>query len=163
MFKNRIIRKSIISNDSDETINTLLNEDYIYLTLKGSRMLNMFETDSVLLEIFREDIKRDYSKNNLIKESSYDLVIKNKRKALFEDLIYLVKEVRFSEDQYQSHFANHDTNVLFEHPFPITTRLLHGVEGSIRRSQNIDQTEKNNLILQIKEIASQSSETFCLL
>ena len=63
LFENRVIRKSIISNDNEENINKLEDEDLLYLTLKGSRLFAMLGNDSVLLEVFREDIKRAYTKD----------------------------------------------------------------------------------------------------
>lgn len=152
LFNNRIIRKSIISKDTDSTINTLLDEDYIYLTLKGSRLLSMFESDSVLLEIYREDIKRNYDRDSLVYKSSYELVTENNRQALFGDLIKLIEEIYYNEDLYQVHIVNNEKLAFYEPSFPISQRLLSGVERSLQRSQNIDLKSKNMLSNQIEEL-----------
>ena len=154
LFNNRIIRKSIISKDTDNTINTLLDDDYIYLTLKGSRLLSMFESDSVLLEIYREDIKRNYNRDGLIYKSSFELVTENNRRALFEDLIKLIEETYYNEDLYQIHIVNNGEPAFYEPCFPITQRLISGVEKSLRRSQNIELKNKNILSKQIEQLKS---------
>lgn len=152
LFSNRIIRKSIISKDTDITINSLLEEDYIYLTLKGSRLLTMFESDSVLLEIYREDIKRNYDREKLIYKSSFELISEDNRKALFEDLIKLIEEIYYNEDTYQVHIIDNEAVAFYEPTFPISNRLLYGVEKSLYRSQNIDIKIKPILLEQIKQL-----------
>lgn len=99
LFKNRIIRKSIKDHDTPRTLN-LINEDtYIYFTKKGSRILKLLREDSILLEIFREDIVREY-KNESICKSSFELVMEHNRVILFNDLIMLAREIFIAEDKF---------------------------------------------------------------
>lgn len=150
LFNNRIIRKSIISKDTDDTINKLLKQDYIYLTLKGSRLLSMFENDSVLLEIYREDINRKYEEMSYYK-SSFELVAEGDRYILFDDLLNLVEQVFYSEDDYQSHIVESEVLSFYKLDFPISQKLLRGVEKSISRSQNIEmKKELSSKIVKIK-------------
>ena len=152
LFNNRIIRKSIISKDTDETINKLLDHDYIYLTLKGSRLLSMFANDSVLLEIYREDIRRNYEKRSECYKSSFELITEGERNTLFDDLIDLVKEIYYSEDDYQNHIADFEILSFYKLDFPISQKLLIGVEKSLLRSQNIDSEAKKMLSHKITEL-----------
>ncbi len=160
LFRNRIIRKSIISKDSDSTINKLEKEDYVYLTLKGSRLLAMFESDSVLLEIYREDIKRNYNREKLVYKSSLELVSENKRHELFEDLINLIEEVYYSEDSYQTHVIETETASFYERNFPISNRLIRGVEKSLHRSQNINQGTQRILLNQLDYLKKKINQRY---
>lgn len=145
LFENRIIRKSIISKDSDDTINTLENSDHLYLTRKGSRLLSMFESDSVLLEIYREDIKREYENEEYYK-SSCELISSNERSLLFDDLINLANEIYISEDNYQKQIKNNnETSSFYDINFPITKKVLSGIKNSLNRSQNFGEKEKRKL------------------
>lgn len=153
LFSNRIIRKSIVSKDTDNTLNQLLDDDYVYLTLKGSRLLTMFEKDSVLLEIYREDIKRNYD-SEIYYKTSYELITENNRGLLFEDLVKLVEEIYYNEDSYQNHVITSKKSSFYELNFPISKFILKGVENSLQRAQNVETEEKarlSNRITQLKQ------------
>ena len=162
LFENRVIRKSIISEDDDDSINTLLEDDGLYLTLKGDRLLAMLESDSVYLEILREDIKRDYSRvADSYYKSSLELITENKRQILFDDLIRLCKEIYYSEDEYQS-CVKENPYLFSPTPFPITNRAISGVRTSINRAQTLQNTYKSGLVVKLsnleKEIQTRSRE-----
>lgn len=146
LFKNRVIRKSIICNDSETAFNTLYDKDSLYLTLKGSRLLHMLESDSVLLEIYREDINREYDSLLDYCHSSYSLVRYNKRFDLFSDLVHLAHELYINEDHYHT-YTEHmisfpDTNPFF----PITLKIIKGIRASIDRAQSsLSETQKYTL------------------
>lgn len=151
LFENRILRKSIISKDSDTTLNMLHENDHVYLTLKGSRLLSMLESDSVLLEVYREDIKRNYQEDYY--KSSLELISENNRFILFDDLINLANELYESEDQYQRYIVSGGIRSLsYDIGFPITLRILTGVERSLLRSQNMDNDKKRILNDKISEL-----------
>lgn len=152
LFKNRIIRKSIISKDSDETLNQLLDDDYVYLTLKGSRLLSMLESDSVLLEVYREDVKREYSEKEEFYRTSFELISNNDRQTLFEDLIKLANEIFENEDEYQIHVNKSEVSSFYQLDFPISKKLIRGIEKSLLRSQNIAQDKKELLSNQLSEL-----------
>lgn len=157
LFKNRVIRKSILSKDNDNTLNTLDGMDYIYLTLKGSRLLKMFATDTVLLEIYREDIKREYDDDYF--KSSFELVSENNRVLLFEDLIKLIEEVYQNEDIYHRYILESHNELLF-YPltFPITTRILSGINNSLIRSQNIEPLQRQILLRKLNDLNERKDE-----
>ncbi|MBE6693877.1 MAG: hypothetical protein E7589_03845 [Ruminococcaceae bacterium] len=152
LFNNRIIRKSIISKDSNETLNKLLDDDFVYLTLKGSRLLAMLESDSVLLEIYREDIKREYREPEVFYRSSFELISNNARPILFEDLINLTTEIYNVEDDYQINIVDTELLAFYELNFPISRRLIRGIEKSLLRSQNIDEILKSELLEKLSSL-----------
>ena len=157
LFNNRIIRKSIISTDDDETINKLLKTDHLYLTLKGSRLLSMFKNDSVLLEIFREDIKRNYE--DAYYKSSLELIAEGSPGLLFTDLIKLANEIYYSEDKYQSYInKNYNKQLFYEMHFPVTSCILSGIEKSLMRSQNIDPKQRTELNLSVSKLKNNIKE-----
>lgn len=157
LFENRIIRKSIINSDDDSTFYRLDDDDYLYLTRKGERLLRMFESDSVLLEIYREDIVREYSDRTY--KSSAELVWENDRKTLFEDIFNLIGEIYDNEDQYQRHvLATGSRAAFYELKFPITSKIMEGVSRSLQRSQNLDWSDKARLQEQILRLKGMVQE-----
>lgn len=152
LFENRVIRKSIVSKDSDEKINKLEDDDFLYLTLKGSRLFSMLESDSVLLEIFREDVKRIYSNEKKYK-TSFELIAENKPELLFDDLIDLVVEIYHSEDYYQKQIQeSSEVSSFYNITFPITNKVLCGIKQSLSRSQSIIFNHKKILYKKIDEL-----------
>lgn len=152
LFENRIIRKSIISKDSDEKINSLEDNDLLYLTLKGSRLLQMLENDSILVEIYREDIKRIYNDEKYYKSSS-ELISENTPEILFKDLILLCHEIFYSEDNYQKYiYDSEEMSSFYKMSFPITTRIIKGIKLSLHRSINIQTEYKLQYQNELKEL-----------
>ena len=173
LFKNRILRKSIYDTDSDATINRLNAKNYVYFTKKGSRLLQMLSSDCILLELFREDMVRDYSspahyeflkllganQSNVLDffyKTSKELVTEKKRHILFADLIVLAHEVYQKEDSYVSLLGLSTSNVPLFETFgylPVTLRIIAGIENSLYRSQSVDM--HNAIIHKLVELKSQ--------
>lgn len=154
MFCNRLIKKSIYSRDSDDSIITLNDEDYVYLTTKGERLLMMMENDSVLLEVYREDIDRAYD-DIFLSKSAYELTLENKREILFLDLIRLTDEIRSLEDSYCYTVINSDSPFC-KNLFSITSRIINGIESSLNRS-NLDEEAKERIRLELGRLKSDLS------
>ena len=161
LFENRIIRKSIINNDDDLTFYCLNDGDYLYLTRKGERLLEMLESDSVLLEIYREDICREYLNEDDYK-SSAELVMENKRGRLFEDILTLTRVIYFNEDQYQRYVAETgNRSAFYEIKFPLTMKVMDGVYKSLTRAQNLEKDERNKLMGRFDELRTLVQERIC--
>lgn len=157
LFENRVIRKSIISKDDDETINKLKEEDYLYLTLKGSRLLQMLEADSVLIEIYREDIKREYDDSHY--KSSYEFILENNQIELFNDLLELVTDIYENEDIYQRYICDAGKcSSFYDIDFPITQMILKGIEKSLSRLQSINDMDKKILLNKTHKIKQKISD-----
>ncbi len=140
LFTNRIIRKSLHDKDNEDTIDELSLQSYIYLSHKGHRLLNMFNEDSILLEIYREDIVRNYDDIKYYK-SSLEFVTEKKRDLLFEDLIALVYEVFKQEDELIRKADIQDNPQLFQvfDVLPVSFMLFGGVEKTIARSSGLEE------------------------
>ena len=158
LFDNRVIRKSIVNSDNDKTFYRMNDSDYLYLTLKGERLLKMLESDSVLLEIYREDIWRDYA-DEVYYKSSAELIMENRRKELFEDILALIREIYHKEDLYLSYVAGTDTrSAFYEIAFPITCMIMQGVTRSLSRSQNMEGEIRESLLKELSSIKEEVSE-----
>lgn len=150
LFKNRIIRKSLYSIDGDDITDILQNEDYIYYTKKGRRLMMMLGSDSVLLEIYREDIRREYSNEESMLDA-YTLKNSNKRNILYGDLISLVEEIYTNEDNYCYKEYIKDS-VFFEgKKFFITTKLIEGIKNSLNRAA-LDADIKDPLVKRLEDL-----------
>lgn len=149
LFQNRIIRKSLYSEDGESTINCLQDNDYIYFTDKGSRLLKMLENDSVLLEIYREDIRRDYP-DRKYEDSAFTLIKNGKRNFLFEDLIKLANEIFINEDDYcyTDHF---NADLFYNEKFAISLRIISGIKSSLNRS-SLDKDVKSEIWTSIVDL-----------
>ena len=148
LFENRIIRKSIISKDDVKSLNILYDDDFIYLTPKGEQIVSMFNADSVLLEVFREDIKREYIEP--YDEVALTLIKDDKRDILFEDLIKLNEEIYYSEDKYFSNFK--DKYNFSNKCFYISKTILSGIKKSLDRALSMESEKRDYLSEQINNL-----------
>lgn len=162
LFQNRIIRKSIKDHDNQATINQLRPDTYIYFTKKGSRMLKLLCEDSILLEIFREDIVREYS-DDVVCRSSFELVLDQRRDILFRDLIMLAREIYYAEDKAIVNALN-SNHAHFPNSFIGTYRLsediCQGLWNTFEYAQNLVSIDeiKSELKELMKEIEKRKGE-----
>lgn len=161
LFRNRIIRKSIYDRDAPISIDVIDENTYIYFTKKGSRLLKLFREDSILLEIYREDIVRAYSDESHCK-SSFELVTEQKRDLLFEDLIDLSREIFYVEDRLitksleveDAYFPND-----FFGSFRLTEDICQGLLRTFSAAKSINTREFSEKIENLKtEIGIRKSE-----
>ena len=161
LFRNRIIRKSIYDRDAPISIDVIDENTYIYFTKKGSRLLKLFREDSILLEIYREDIVRAYSDESHCK-SSFELVTEQKRDLLFEDLIDLSREIFYVEDRLitksleveDAYFPND-----FFGSFRLTEDICQGLLRTFSAAKSINTREFSEKIENLKtEIEIRKSE-----
>ena len=101
----------------------------------------MIPSDSMLLELFREDLLREYTNDDYcmgsIEYRTYDKVY-----VLYDDLLNLIKEIIRSEEQYVI-LASKNSNginlyIKYFGLFEISFLFLQGVKESIRRSKYND-------------------------
>lgn len=62
----------------------------LYISPRGTELYEMFKRDSVLLEMLREDVWRDYSGWNYIGKTSNELMQERKEKELYMDLLQYI-------------------------------------------------------------------------
>lgn len=156
----------------DDAINHLdacgvieLNGDSFIFTSKGAELWRLMGCDSVLLEMYREDMYLKFDKNNPdMFKSSYELMRENKQALIFEYLIKMLIDLFEREkkvinkakdvwafDNYESLFGK----------VSMTGHLLEGVGASMDFSGKADdKTEEARRILfeEIKKLFQQEAE-----
>lgn len=155
LFHNRVIRKSIFDSDSESEINVVQRKNLIYFTQKGERLLKMLKADCVLLEVFREDMVREYKDDSAYK-SSMELVNEKNRTQLFRDLIQLAYEIFQNEDTYVCRAYGSAKHKQFETVFslfPVFRFICDGISTSLSRAQGIE--EHDELQKELQEIIKQ--------
>ena len=110
----------------------------------------MLDSDSVLLEIYREDVCREYSNSDYML-GSYTLKNNNKRDILYEDLINLANEVYLNENEYCYKKIVKDS-IYFRQKFTITNRLINGIKSSLIKA-SIDTDKKEPLIQKLNKLS----------
>ena len=144
LFQNRIVRKSIYDRDSEKELNVLTEDNYVYFTKKGSRLIQMLRADCVLLELYREDTLRAYSDDAYYK-SSYELVNEKRRDLLFSDLITYANEIYQNEDEYIRRAIASPSRKAFIEAFSlycISEIVISGIEKSLGRAQGLDNQDE---------------------
>jgi hypothetical protein len=153
LFRNRLLRKNVISKDAESSIDSLSDDDYLYLSAKGYCMLDLFSDSSALLEIYREDIRRAYDNADYY-YPSYTLIKNNKYSILYEDMINLCKEIYDNENEIFSHMRN----VPFKRKgLNLTSKIIDGIQKSLNKqidslSHNTRPENLNNIISDIKNL-----------
>ena len=77
-----MLRKSIYDIDDLKNLGkkeSLSDDSMLYISPRGTELYEMFKRDSVLLEMLREDVWRDYSGWNYIGKTSNELMQERKR------------------------------------------------------------------------------------
>lgn len=138
LYDLKVLQKSIYDTDdmeAPEKTEHLDDSSLLYLTPKGYELLRMIESDSVYMELCREDYYRDYQENSrLNKESSFELMQKGLQGAIFYDLFLLLLELLEWENKFISYAADHHTTDIYTNYFGrdvIFERFSQGIWRSI--------------------------------
>lgn len=140
LFETRILRKSIKDTDDYLTIDTrksLRDESYLYISSKGEEMWRMFSQDSVLLELFREEVYRDYDENDFNNQSSDELMQAGKQLEIFIDLLKYIEHLMYREDDLRNCINSLEKKKKYSQIFGkqmAVLQLIKGVECSLRYS-----------------------------
>lgn len=81
---------------------SLRDDSLIYLSSKGEEMWKMFAQDSVLLELFREEVYRNYDKVDFNMQCSFDLIETGRQKEIFLDLLKYIEYLGDKEDDLRN-------------------------------------------------------------
>lgn len=147
LFEIRILRKSIKDKDDYVTLDTRksLNEkSFLYISSKGEEMWRMFSQDSVLLELFREEVYRDYDENEFNNQSSYELMQAGKQKMIFIDLLKYIEYLMYREDDLRNCINSIEKKKMYMRMFGgrmVVAQLLDGVDCSLRYSGKYEDSE----------------------
>ncbi len=130
--------------DIEEVIDYLLrnhvlnkvSEEKIFLTPKGLELWNMLQSDSVFLEMCREDYYRQYDEEGCDNNpySSYHLMQTMQQHELFKDLCRILEELVKIEQRYTNSVRENQCRRLFENTFgayPMVFYLLEGLKKSL--------------------------------
>lgn len=155
LFEIRILRKSIKDKDDYFTLDTrqsLNDESYLYISSKGAEMWQMFSRDSVLLELFREEVYRDYDNYSFIDQSSYDLLLAGKQRDIFIDLLKYIEYLMYLEDDLRNEIKTPEKKKKYIQMFDkkmIVSQLLEGVNCSLKYSGKFADPEVQDLYIRL--------------
>lgn len=105
LFERKILWKSIYDTDDIDTLDkklSLTNESKLYISPHGNEMYEMLGRDSVLLEMLRENVWRDFENRNYSELSSNELMREFKQKEIFHDLLDYIDYLCEVEDDVLS-------------------------------------------------------------
>lgn len=136
LYKKKILRKSIY--DEDLPLNTrrteeLKEDSILYLSSRGYELIDMFYNDSVLMEMYREDLYRNYN-NYANREPSYILMLKNRQEDIFLDLLNISADLIAIEAKFIEFAKRHHTFGLYLDAFgkgSVCSKLITGIKKSI--------------------------------
>lgn len=152
LFEKKILRKSINDVDDVTTLDdreSLKDDSLLYISCKGIELMKMLRRDSVLLEMLREDVWRDYTNREYTELPSSELMKAGEQEMIYQDLLEYVdylcereedilSSVRIAGkmEQYRSAFGN----------TAVTSFLLEGVKNSLNYSgfmENLEETYRH--------------------
>lgn len=153
LYKNKILRKSINDTEQIEDMDNaeeLKDTALLYLAPKGYELWEMLGSDSVYMELCREDYYRDYNNPNNNNESSFELMQKGQQILIFYDLFWFLFEIISKEETYINYAKEHFTLDLYINCFgdtPLSRQLYQGMDKSIKYSGN----SYNDEIVKLKD------------
>lgn len=137
LFECKVLRKSIYDIDDLKNLDkkeSLSDDSMLYISPRGTELYEMFKRDSVLLEMLREDVWRDYSGWNYIGKTSNELMQERKEKELYMDLLeyidYLAEKESDIFDEVRFRYKEKEYRNLFGKKTAVGL-LLCGVEKSL--------------------------------
>ncbi|WP_320972059.1 hypothetical protein [Enterocloster bolteae] len=145
LFERRVLRKSIEDFDDIETLDTresLETESRLYISPRGFEMFQMFTRDSVLLEMLRENVWRDYDNREYSSLSSGELMKQSNQKGIFLDLLEYIDYLCELEDDIVIDVSTVQYKKIFGADSPVE-RLLKGVKNSLDYSGYMYDTDVN--------------------
>ena len=130
-------------------------KEKLYITTRGAELWDMIRSDSVYLELCREDYYREYENTLNNSKKSYDLVSSGDQDHIFLDVMKIVIDINIQENELFE-VANH--NGMREQYFKalrkkrITYYLMEGISKSIMysRSGGYDVVKKEKFALEQK-------------
>lgn len=141
LYTQEILSRSVMDCDDNNTEKIITDENCLYISPRGNEMFSMLSRDSVLLEMLRENVWRDYDDRNYSDQCSSDLMKMGKQDEIFKDLLayidYLydiessvkaIVRILHTENEYKNNFGT----------TPVSYILLKGVKNSMDYSGYIN-------------------------
>lgn len=166
LFERKILRKSIKDKDDAKTLDTkesLVDKSRLYISPRGTELLKMFERDSVLFEMLRENAWRDYENWNYSNKSSAELMKEGKQKDIFIDLLEYVEFLSEKEAEILSAVKIKNRRNEYKNVFgkkAIVELILKGIENSLNYSGIMQDFEIKKRYREIKCKISKMMERF---
>ena len=136
LFRTKILRKSINDYDEIDTLDrpeTLTEESLLYLSPRGKEIWCMLDSDSVYMELCREDYYREVHENTYEALSSYELMKNNQQEEIFIDLYSLLGAFVSQEDELVAYALKKNSVVYYIHSFgksAVCRQLFNGISKS---------------------------------
>lgn len=144
LYSLKILRKCWNTGDSLSSRDKLNDYDLVYLSSKGRALLELFNLNSTLIEMYREDLEREY--NDETGQASYYLILNKKHDILYADLIELLSSAYKSEDSYYGR----GKKIFGMKNFELVINMIQGVERSLDASEKVK--NKNKLKRDIEQL-----------
>lgn len=178
LYKIKVLRKSIVEADKVEDLqdgsiqkgDKLKTSSMLYLSPRGRELWKMLSDSSVLLEMYREDVYRDY-RENYNEDPGWLLIDKNKK---YSDVIFdLMKYIEYiysqemalyhatlsqrTENKFFTDFYFDDTN-----DFLMAQHLINGLVSSVQAAPSLKENSqlKMQLLEQRKRYNRQADNMF---
>ncbi len=159
LYSHKIIMKSykdITNSKKGIDIDLLTNNSRLYLSSKGAELWKMFQSDSVLIEMCREDYYREYDSPNCCNNPycAYHLMQTNQQHELFIDLCRIIRELIGLEDKYILIAEENQTKSLLKETFGdkrMCFYLMKGIKSSMEYSGLIRHGEVNGAYLDVEK------------
>lgn len=133
-----LLQMNIVEYHTIEGDKGISSKKVFNITIKGAELWDMLQSDSLLMELCREDYYRyPNTQNNM--ESSYQLLCTEKQNIIFEDLLYMVKDFNEMENKLYKIVQDRGFSAEFENLFgkrKMSFYLLEGIKKSISYSCN---------------------------
>lgn len=159
LYDNNIIFKSVLDydisngNNDNESKTELTNKSLLYISPRGNELFAMFSRDSVLLEMLRENVWRDYESNNFSDRCSSDLMKSGKQDEIFKDLLNYIDFLYEAERNVRAVVKLFHKEIEYKNAFgyyPIVHHLLMGVKNSMDYSGYISKSYLENKYYALK-------------
>lgn len=140
LFQREVLRRSVhdIEGVAGLPYNEFLgSENKLYITSRGTQLWDMLREDSVLLELYREDMYLTNAVTEDDVKSSYDLMMERKQFILFSKLLCIIREIFEQEFFFYQRVCQQGKRDKYREMFgkqPISLVLLEGVTRSIQYS-----------------------------
>lgn len=137
LFEKKILRKSIKDIDDIKTLDkgiSVNNDSRLYISSRGTELFEMFGRDSVLLELLRECVWRNYENRDYSELSSNDLMLQGRQNEIFIDLLEYIDYLCDMEDEVLRIVYRLENIDKYKQVFgsnSVVSSLLKGVKNSL--------------------------------
>lgn len=162
LYCHKILKRSYKDmTESENSRMELIESSKLYLSSKGKELWNMFQSDSVLMEMCREDYYREYDSEGCFnnKYSSFVLMQSQQQNELFIDLCRMLQQLIDVEKKYILDARNNRTEDLVTEFFGermMCSYLIEGIKNSMDYSGLIRQRDVSDAYSRVMDYMTKS-------